>query len=150
MTPTPDGRVVPAATGLDLILTRSFRAGIDDVWASITEPERTARWFGPWEGEAGPGKTVRLTPAFEEGAEPDDVEIIECEPPRRLVTELSFTHHLADGTSAEDVGPGWEYYLDKLVASRDDSPQPEWDDYYPAQKQYYARESEAARATERS
>lgn len=160
MTPTPSGRVVPTPTGLDLVLTRSFHAGIDDVWASITEPERTARWMGRWEGEAGPGKTVQLTPAFEEGAEPGDVEIIECEPPRRLVvsltspgqswlieidlserdgvTELSFVHHLDEDTPAESAGPGWEYYLDKLIASRDGSPQPKWEDYYPAQKEHYA------------
>jgi uncharacterized protein YndB with AHSA1/START domain len=159
MTATPTGRVVQTPTGLDLVLTRSFRAEIDDVWASIVEPERTARWFGPWEGEAGPGKTVRLTPAFEDGAEAGDVEIRECEPPRRIVvslaspgeawlievelserdgvTELIFTHHLAEGTDASDTGPGWEYYLDKLVASRDGAPSPQWDDYYPAQKEHY-------------
>lgn len=160
MTPSPTGRVVQTPTGLDLVLTRTFRAGIDDVWASVTEPERTARWFGPWEGEAGPGKTVQLTPAFEEGAEPGDVEIRECEPPRRLVvalaspegswlveielserdgvTELTFTHHLDEGDAAADIGPGWEYYLDKLVASRDGSPSPQWEDYYPAQKEHYS------------
>ena len=33
--------------------------------------------------------------------------------------------------------PGWEYYLDLLVAARDGGPTPEWDDYYPAQKGYY-------------
>lgn len=160
MTPTPSGKVFPTAAGLDLVLTRTFSADIGDVWASITEPERTARWFGRWEGEAAPGKTVQLTPAFEEGAEPGDVEIIECEPPSRLVvalaspgeswlieielserdslTELTFTHHLNEGTPAQDTGPGWEYYLDKLVASRDGSAEPNWDDYYPAMKEHYA------------
>lgn len=161
MSPTPTGRVVKTDRGRDLVLTRSFRAGIEDVWASITESERTARWFGSWTGEAGPGKTIQLTLAFEEGAEPADVVIEVCDPPRRLVvsvvdasgswlleaelserdgtTELLFTHHLDEVADPGSVGPGWEYYLDKLVAARDDAPQPEWDDYYPAQKDHYER-----------
>lgn len=160
MTTTPTGKVVQTPDGLDLILTRSFSADIEDVWASITESERTARWLGPWEGEAGRGRTVQLTPAFEEGGEASDLVIEECEPPRRLVvllaspgeswllevelsehggtTELRLTHHLGDaGPDPSDAGPGWEYYLDKLIASRDGTPQPEWDDYYPSQKEYY-------------
>jgi hypothetical protein len=67
MNPTPTGRLVRTPEGRDLVITRTFRAPIEDVWASITEPERTARWFGPWSGEAGPGKTIRYTMAFEEG-----------------------------------------------------------------------------------
>jgi uncharacterized protein YndB with AHSA1/START domain len=55
MKPTPTGRVVSTAQGRDLVLERTFRAPIEDVWASITEPERTARWLGPWEGEGAPG-----------------------------------------------------------------------------------------------
>lgn len=159
MTPRPSGRLVPTATGRDLVLERTFRAPIDDVWASITEPERTARWFGPWTGRGAPGETVELTMSFEEGADPSKVLIKACEPPRRLVVEtydaagtwlleaelseadgvttLVFTHHLPDDADPGSVGPGWEYYLDLLVAARDGGPALEWDDYYPAQKGYY-------------
>src|SRR5690606_23528632 len=56
MSPKPTGHV----RGNDLILTRTFRAPIDDVWTSVTDSESTARWIGRWEGDAGPGKTVRL------------------------------------------------------------------------------------------
>lgn len=161
MSATPTGRLVSTDRGRDLVLTRSFAAGIDEVWASITESERTAKWFGPWTGEAAPGKTVSLTMAFEEGASASEVKIEECVPPSRLVvsvldafgswllevelsesdgtTELRFTHHLDESADPGSVGPGWEYYLDKLVAARNDAPQPEWDDYYPAQKSYYER-----------
>ncbi|MEO3888984.1 hypothetical protein [Nonomuraea sp. B5E05] len=38
---------------------------------------------------------------------------------------------------AGDVGPGWEYYLDMLVASRDGSPTPDFHDYHPAMQAYY-------------
>ncbi len=155
MTPSPSGRL----EGRDLVLERTFRAPIEDVWASITEPERTARWFGPWTGRGAPGETVELTMSFEEGAGTSMVRIKACEPPRRLLVEtddpsgtwlleaelseaegtttLVLTHHLNDAADPGSVGPGWEYYLDRLVAARDGEPAPEWDDYYPAQKAYY-------------
>ncbi|MEV6303265.1 SRPBCC family protein [Actinoplanes sp. NPDC051861] len=154
MTITPSGRL----DGTDLVVTRTFSAGVEDVWASVTEPERTARWYGTWEGEAAPGSTVKVQMAFEDGKPWTDMLIEVCEPPRRLVlfstdevgqwrielrvrpvgdsTELSLVHHDAvDG--AGDFGPGWEWYLDNLVAAREGTPQPSFDDYYPAMKGYY-------------
>lgn len=169
MTPTPTGRILPTPAGRDLVLERTFRAPIEDVWASITEPERTARWFGPWTGEPGPGRRVRYRMAFEKGEPESEMTIEACEPPRHLavsentawgswhleahlseeggVTTLRFTHHLDEKTNAGDVGPGWEYYLDNLVASRDGAELPTFDDYYPAQKGYYLAQAEAAAAS---
>ena len=82
-----------------------------------------------------------------------------CEPPRRLavssadehggwhlemelaespgVTELRFTHHLTGTDGVGEVGPGWEFYLDLMVASRDRLPTPVWGDYYPAMKAHF-------------
>lgn len=155
MSPTPTGRLF----GKDLVLTRTFRAPIDDVWASLTEPERTARWFGRWEGDAAPGRTIKVQMAQEEGQPWMDMTIDACEPPRRLsvsageadgrwlmdlelaedagVTELRFTQHLADTDSVGEVGPGWEFYLDALVAARDDGPTPDFNDYYPSMKEHF-------------
>ncbi|WP_437630205.1 SRPBCC family protein [Sorangium sp. So ce854] len=163
MSPRPTGRVRSTATGADLVITRSFRAPIEDVWQSVTAPESTARWIGPWEGEAGPGKTVRLQMAFEKGAPWCNVSIDACEPPHRLAasmkddsgdwrlelsltakgdtTELVFVQHLTDRALAGDVGPGWEYYLDMLVASRLGELLPDFSDYYPAQRDYYVGEA---------
>jgi uncharacterized protein YndB with AHSA1/START domain len=160
MNPTPTGRLLRTADGRDLVLTRSFRAGIDDVWASITESERTARWFASWTGDAAPGRTIRYTMTFEDGSEPADMTIDACDPPHHLavstvdeygtwrleahlteadgVTELRFVQHLDAGTDVADVGPGWEYYLDNLVASRDGGTMPDFEDYDPAQRSYYA------------
>jgi uncharacterized protein YndB with AHSA1/START domain len=69
MKPTPTGRVVSTAQGRNLVLERTFRAPIEDVWASITEPERTARWLGH---------------GAEDGAPAAAVHIEACEPPRHL------------------------------------------------------------------
>lgn len=155
MSRKPTGHV----RGNDLILTRTFRASIDDVWTSVTDPVSTARWIGSWEGDAAPGKTVRLQMRHEQGQPWTSVLIEECEPPRHLAvrthddsgdwrleltltqtgdtTELRFVHHLSDPKLAGDAGPGWEYYLDMLVAARDGQPLPSFKDYYPAQKAHY-------------
>lgn len=155
----PSGDLARTATGSDLILTRSFRASAEDVWASITEPERTARWFGPWEGDAAPGRTIKVQMAFEDQAPWTDMRIDACDPPRRLAlsatdesgawriellltetdgsTRLEFVQHLDTEEQLGEIGPGWEYYLDMLVASRDGSPKPDFDAYYPAMKSYF-------------
>lgn len=155
MNPKPTGHV----RGSDLIIERTFRASIDDVWTSVTESASTARWIGSWEGEAGPGKTVRLQMLHEAGQPWTNVVIEKCEAPRHLVvttkydsgewrlelmltqtgdtTTLRFVHHLHDRNLAGDAGPGWEYYLDMLVAAREGKALPSFDDYYPAQKAHY-------------
>lgn len=155
MSPTPTGRLFDT----DLVLTRTFRAPVADVWASVTDPERTARWFGAWEGDPAPGRTIKVQMAYEEGKPWMDMTIDACEPPHRLaisageendrwrlelalaetagVTELRFTQHLTSTDSVGEVGPGWEYYLDALVASRDGDPIPDFADYYPSMKEHY-------------
>lgn len=157
--PTPAGRLLHTDAGRDLVLTRTFRAPIEDVWASITESERTARWFGSWTGEPGVGKTIRVRMTHEEGTDESEMTIDACAPPRHLAvsavdeygtwrleatlaedgdtTVLTFVQHLDDSTTLGDTGPGWEYYLDMLVATHTGGPTPDFDDYYPAQKAYY-------------
>lgn len=159
MNPQPSGRLLPTANGRDLVLVRTFRAPIEDVWASITESDRTARWFASWRGEGRPGGTIRYRMGFEEGSAEGEARIESCDAPRHLaittidasgnwslevnlsetdgVTELRLTHHLDATVDPGSVGPGWEYYLDMLVASREDAPVPSFDDYYPAQSEYY-------------
>ena len=157
MTSQPNGRLAPTADGDQLVVSRTFRAPIQDVWASVTEPDRTARWFGTWTGDAAPGRMIKVQMGFEESAPWLDKRIDVCDPPRRLMlsnesgdmrielllshlnglTELQLVHHLDPTDDISAYGPGWEYYLDMLVASRDDRPAPIVDDYYPAMKSYY-------------
>ena len=162
MSKHPTGRVVPIAGGRALVLERTFNAPVEDVWASVTESERLERWIGRWEGEPGPGHTVRFLMTAEEAAQPQDVRIIECEPPRLLrmafdqgsdvwqvaltleesdgVTTLRFSQSVGDGLDISDVGPGWEYYLDRLVAAETGGDVDAIDferDYYPAMRAFY-------------
>lgn len=145
----PTGRL----EGNDLVLTRRFEAPIEDVWTSITKSESTARWYGSWTGTPGAGNTIKIKLVFEKDQPESEAHIDTCDPPRRLalttkgewgvkveitleqtgnVTELRFVHHLIDRKLARDFGPGWEYYLDQLVASRAGEKLPTFDEYYPA------------------
>jgi uncharacterized protein YndB with AHSA1/START domain len=155
-TPQPTGRLV----GNDLIITRRFRAPIEDVWSSLTNSESTARWFGPWRwvDKAGPGNQIAYTMIQEQGAPECTARVVRCEEPRHFAikteddyavfyevtleqtgdtTTLTFVHHLADRGMVGDFGPGWEFYLDLFVHSREGKPLRKFEDYYPAQKQHY-------------
>ena len=151
---TRDGRRV-------LTIVREFSAPIDDVWAAVTEPERLGRWIGTWTGDPASGE-VAFTMTAEGQTEPDAMAIRECDPPRVLrltsttpmgawfldllleerdgVTVLTFEQPDIDPASADSVGPGWEYYLDRLVAAETGGDVGAVDferDYYPAMQDHY-------------
>lgn len=161
MSREPTGRIRRDGDRRVLTITREFRAPIEDVWAAVTEPERLARWIGTFTGDPASGK-VAFTMTAEEGATPEDMEIRECVPPTVLrvtahageyhwlldlvlkehdgVTTLTFEQPDIDPAGAESIGPGWEYYLDRLVAAESggDVDGVDWDrDYYPAMLEHY-------------
>ncbi|MVA75381.1 ATPase [Auraticoccus sp. F435] len=159
MKPVPTGQLTRTADGADLVLVRTHRAPVADVWAALTEPERTARWFGSWSGPAGPGRSVELTLTAEEGNPTTTVEVLACTPPVHLriravdeygtwdlearlaeadgVTTVELVQHLADPGEATSSGPGWEYYLDRLLAVLREEPMPDFADYHPALVGHY-------------
>jgi uncharacterized protein YndB with AHSA1/START domain len=139
-----------------LVQTREFRAPIEDVWAAVTEPDRLARWIGSWTGDPESG-SVRFQMLFEGDHPGETMTIRVCEPPHRLhvtsqagddvwllnvdlvhaegVTTLTLSQPGITAEQATGVGPGWEYYLDRLVdveTGRDFER-----DYYPAMSDYY-------------
>lgn len=120
-----------------LVLTRTFTAPVEDVWAAVTESERLGRWFGTWSGDPSTGQ-VRLRWDFENDIG-DEIYVIDaCEAPHHLrvhnlnddpaqvwtidmrlrqeegVAVLDFAQVLNQDLPVTDVGPGWEYYLDRL------------------------------------
>lgn len=146
-----------------LVLTRTFRAPIQDVWAALTESERLGRWFATWTGDPSTGR-VQVTWAFEEDMPTEPYLIEVCEEPTRLrvrndnddptqvwtldlrlseeggVTTLRFAQVLTDPTIVTDVGPGWEYYLDRLEESvrTGETATTEWDGYLAMSGEYAA------------
>jgi uncharacterized protein YndB with AHSA1/START domain len=158
----PTGRIEKRDGQLVLVLTRQLRAPIEDVWAAVTEPERLARWIGTWEGDPASG-AVAFRMLFEGDAPAEAMAIRVCEPPHRLhvtsqvgeeawLLDLDLTH--ADGVTtvtltqpgvtaeqAPAVGPGWDYYLDRLVDAETGADPARRDferDYYPATAEHYA------------
>ena len=135
--------------------------GLSTTPGRVLESDRLARWFCTWTGEPRVGATLELTLVAEEGDATSQAEILACEPPTHLAvsthaqggtwlleatltpidsnhTRLRFVHHLDEQTKSEEVGPGWEYYLDALVAAMTGNPMPDFNDYWPSLSSAYA------------
>jgi uncharacterized protein YndB with AHSA1/START domain len=150
----PDG-------GRRLVFRRSWPDPAAEVWAALTEPERSERWIGRYEGATGAGAEGTFTMTAEEGTPTERVRIEECDPPRRLVlrwldeaawtieldlaeaggrTTLTFTQVFPAGTDVGDAAAGWHWYLDRLdaVVTGADLPT-DWDAFYAAVGPGYAQ-----------
>jgi len=151
--PQPVGRREERDGGATLVIERTFRAPVGDVWACVTEPERLVRWIGTWAGDPASGTVQFRMTAEGEDIEAEPVTVHECNPPHHLalswdssgvlwevevdlteaagVTTLTFSQRVPDAATGRDVGPGWEYYLDRLVAAQSggDVAAVTWSDY---------------------
>lgn len=153
------GQVLRDHDGMRLEFVRTYHEPVEEVWSALTEPERLARWIGRWSGDPATGR-VEFVMAEDEGSTPQNVTILDCRPPTRLVvdlpspdgmwrlsanlrvdgtvTTLTFTHRLAEPYDASSVGPGWHFYLDRLGAVVTGLPVPgKWEAYYPVLKDDY-------------
>ncbi len=145
----------------NLVLTRTFAAPAAEVWRELTESDRLERWIGSWEGDPRSGRVVFFMTAEGEEPIPEEYTILECDPPRRFAgdtsagtgswhlwfelidkgeaTLLVFGQRLNPGEDVGSIGPGWEYYLDRLIAVHKgrDAGTVAWDRYYPAMQAAY-------------
>lgn len=168
-TPTPTGRKQVHQGTTYVVFERTFRSPIGDVWAAVTEPDRLARWIGSWEGDPAEGH-VMFRMLYEGDEHPAErFTIDECDEPHRLVittespssdggteswhlmlelaesdgtTTLRFSQSVPDPAMAVDVGPGWDYYLDRMVVAETggDPASVDFDDYHPALSGHYRAE----------
>ncbi|MEU4014987.1 SRPBCC family protein [Microbacterium sp. NPDC028030] len=162
---TPTG--IFDADNRTLSLQREFAASAPDVWAGITESERLARWFGTWTGDPSTGRIMVTMNAEAEAVPPAPYEIHACEPPHRLDvsaideygqwrlvaelveadgrTTLTLRQEDVDTDTLGETGPGWEWYLDRLVADVAGTPLPSLadfdDEYMPLAAAYAALSS---------
>lgn len=159
-TPQPRGRLGTGAHGREVQIERQFHAPVEDVWAAMTESDRLERWIGRWEGDPATGKVTFFMTAEGEDVEPEELTITECQAPHRFAadtsvgegvwhlrfelrqdgdaTTLVFAQALGDDPLGS-VGPGWEYYVDRLAHTLEgrDVAEVDWDDYYPGMRAYY-------------
>lgn len=170
MQPEPTGRV--HRTGEDsynLVLTRRLTGTPSEVWPSFTNAEQAAGWIGRWNGTPQPGSDFDFQMLYEEEQPSSRARLTQCVPRERLHvlmedeggswdlevrlweddggTRLEFIQHLADPAAAEDTGPGWEYYLDRLGTARSGGTPPEFDQHYLDQAPYYAAQARNAAAS---
>jgi uncharacterized protein YndB with AHSA1/START domain len=144
------GIVIPEPDGRQLLeFVRSWPDPVDDVWSAVTDPERSVRWIGRYEGERAPGGTGTFTMTHEQEPSPQPMRIVECDPPRQLVVEvgdwllevglsqegertvLRFRQRFAPEADVADYAMGWHWYLDKLSAALGAGPDPgDWDAFY--------------------
>lgn len=155
------GRVVRDRRGLELIVERRLPASVDEVWSWLTAPAQLKKWIGTYRGKPAVGSTVAFTMTFEKGAEPETVTVLECRAGERLTVQwgvgddvwhvsvavaaigegtiVYLKQRLSNAREAGTVGPGWEYYLDRLVAAHAGKPMPEFEPYLAVQQPYYER-----------
>ena len=158
MTAKPTGHYELKPDGLHLQFDRLFHAPIEDVWFSLTNPAAMQAWIGTYTGSPATG-AVRFRMSAEENPEWQNVSILECAPPHRFVadsgpapagirvfchlkeaggmTTLTFGQRLHVPADAATMGPGWDFYLDRLTAARAGRALPEWEQYYPAFAPHY-------------
>lgn len=127
--------------GPTLTVTRALPVPVEEAWEWITISDRTARWYGPWRGTGRVGETVQVTMSEEEGAPETAMRVEACERPHLLTLvadnpppfafpidlvlapttqgcSISLRHRqIPPELPVRDLGPGWELYLDRLVAA---------------------------------
>ncbi|UOE43608.1 SRPBCC domain-containing protein [Agromyces larvae] len=159
MNAKPTGHYVTKGDELRLQFDRLFHAPIEDVWYSLTNPTATGGWIGTWTGSPSTGGILFKMTAEDPDADWMSVSVLECEPPHRFrlhvgsgddtrrlhchvreaaggLTTLVFQERVIDPSVVADIGPGWDYYLDRLTAFRAGQPMPEWNDYLALQRHY--------------
>lgn len=140
------------------MLTRDVAAAARETWDVLTDPDKTAQWFGRWTGAGRVGEPIQVAMTHEEGESAMEMTVTECEAPRKLRlvsretaswdisvelteqpdgTKILFTHHDVPLDQLHEIGPGWEFYLDRFAGSVDKRPAREWEAYFPAQQEYY-------------
>lgn len=157
----PTGTVVEGRDGPELLIHRTLPHAVEEVWAWLTDPEFLGRWYGTWVGDRASG-TVELT-MLEDPGHPGTCRINRCDAPTELAvlvtdragqvwdlqvmlersgegTRLTFRQPLGDFVlEVGDIGPGWEYYLDRLAAGLAGRAVDEitFDAYHPYQVEHY-------------
>ncbi|WP_189638437.1 SRPBCC family protein [Glutamicibacter arilaitensis] len=156
-----------AATGTrtaegTLELRREITDAPSRIWRYLTDSDYLALWYGSWHGDSDSG-TVEVVLLAEDGAPAVQVQILQCDVRARQLTvrlgeeasawqlelkveasgtgsRLVFQMPGMEPQQAGSIGPGWDYYLDRLVAAAsgtDVSHVVFEPDYYPALSAYY-------------
>ena len=127
------------ADGRDLVLARSLAVTPAQVWQHLVDPVLLETWYGTYSGDPASG-VVQVTMTAEPGdASASPFTIHACEPERLLTVssvmgeetwtlsleiaeagegcQVALRHHDVPPSMVEHIGPGWEWYLDRLAGA---------------------------------
>jgi len=142
----PESDCPPGSVLVALHYRRTFVRPRSAVWAALTDPRQLSRWYGTFTGDPATGK-VQLTMVDDHDRTVTEVHVLRCTPPSSFsvdidgwllevtlhavgpVTTLDFTHRHVPRSEAAEIGPGWQYYLDRLEAVLSGAQTPTWGDY---------------------
>ncbi|WP_433655856.1 hypothetical protein ACQPW1_33160 [Nocardia sp. CA-128927] len=123
---------------------RSFRKPVLEVWSAATDRVQLARWLGAVSGGSG---NLTIEPMDGPVARPVAVRVEHCQAPHELivhidgclleirmtqvgvVTNVELIRRHVSPADAREIGPRWQYLLDRLTAYLDYQPLPQWADY---------------------
>ena len=157
------GRAERRAGIATLVIDRVVAAPVEAVWRALTTPEGLEPWIGTYSGDPATGTVAFRMTAEDPDAAPTPCRIRSCDTGRELDAEIEgpegmgnwrlrvvlagddastrveFSQPLEDAESASSIGPGWEYYLDRLAAQVEgrQGESFDWESYYPAQAAHY-------------
>lgn len=158
-----DGTVTVDEATARVMFRRRYPTSVEDLWRSVTDPDRARRWLGALHGDLRAGGAYELRMG-EDRPDADDVahgEVLVCEPPHRLEVTwrfpgepesrvrvelaaheggavLTLVHTGLTPPAARGYGGGWHVLLDQLddhVAGR---PVRAWDDLFADRVTRYA------------
>ena len=102
MAAEPTGRREAREFGEAVVFDRRFEAGIDEVWASITESAELQQWVGEWTGDPGSGSVQFRMTAEGDDVPAETVYLDECSAPSQLRARI----YMGGEPDGDENGPG--------------------------------------------
>ena len=143
--------------GDELVIPRQVPLDPAEVWDALTDPQRLSAWYGTWSGDPASGR-ISIT-MVDGGDSYTNADVLVCQPGREFqlrfhgayqwhigveidaadgATALRLVHYFEGADMDPSIGPGWEYYLDSFLAAETGGEAVTFDDYFPAQAEYYS------------
>lgn len=153
-------------SGIRVLVERTGPYQLEEIWAIFTTPEGLENWIGILRGSKESGDLTFSMVDQGQEASPAAVKIHRCRAPFELsistqseygnwqlsvelarlnaTTSLKFIHDLGPNDDPSNIGPGWEYYMERvaLALGNKDADAVLWDDFYPALAHHYTLTSE--------
>lgn len=153
-------------SGIRVVVERTLPYELEEIWATFTTSEGLEKWIGILRGSNESGNLTFSMVDQGQEANPASVKIHSCRAPFELsisteseygnwhlgielarlneATNLKFIHDLGPTDDPSNIGPGWEYYMERvaLALGNKDTNTVLWDDFYPALAEHYTLVSE--------